>query len=128
MGYANKYLCEKGTVIIGRKGNISKPIFVDEPFWNVGTAFGLYPKEKSMLPKFNYYRCLNIDFESQSKGTTIPSFVKTDLLSIDIFTNDSLSEQQAIVEKLDFAFEVIEKAKAIIEKNIQNAKNFFKVN
>jgi type I restriction enzyme S subunit len=36
-----------------------------------------------------------------------------------------LPEQQAIVEKLDFAFEAIEKAKANIEKNIQNAKELF---
>jgi type I restriction enzyme S subunit len=27
MGYATKYLCDQGTVIIGRKGNISTPIF-----------------------------------------------------------------------------------------------------
>ena len=125
MGYANKYLCKKGTVIIGRKGNISKPIFIDEPFWNVDTAFGIYPKEELMLPKFNYYLCLNIDFKSRNKGTTIPSLVKTDLLTIEIFINDSLPEQQAIVEKLDFAFEAIEKAKANIEKNIQNAKELY---
>lgn len=125
MGYANKYLCDQGTVIIGRKGNISTPIFIDEPFWNVDTAFGIYPKEKSMLPKFNYYQCLNIDFKSRNKGTTIPSLVKTDLLTIDIYTTDSIPEQQAIVEKLDFAFGAIEKAKANIEKNIENAKELF---
>lgn len=125
MGYANKYLCDQGTVIIGRKGNISTPIFIDEPFWNVDTAFGIYPKEKLMLPKFNYYQCLNIDFKSRNKGTTIPSLVKTDLLTIDIYTTDSIPEQQAIVEKLDFAFDAIEKAKANIEKNIENAKELF---
>ncbi len=125
MGYATKYLCDQGTVIIGRKGNISTPIFIDEPFWNVDTAFGIYPKEKLMLPKFNYYQCLNIDFKSRNKGTTIPSLVKTDLLTIDIYTTDSISEQQAIVEKLDFAFDAIEKAKANIEKNIENAKELF---
>ena len=125
MGYANKYLCDQGTVIIGRKGNISTPIFIDEPFWNVDTAFGIYPKEKLMLPKFNYYQCLNIDFKSRNKGTTIPSLVKTDLLTIDIYTTDSIPEQQAIVEKLDFAFDAIEKAKANIERNIENAKELF---
>ena len=36
-----------------------------------------------------------------------------------------LPEQQAIVEKLDFAFDAIEKAKANIEKNIENAKELF---
>lgn len=37
----------------------------------------------------------------------------------------SLPEQQAIVEKLDFVFDAIEKAKANIEKNIENAKELF---
>ena len=36
-----------------------------------------------------------------------------------------LSEQQQIVEKLDTAFELIDRAKANIEKNIQNAKELF---
>ena len=34
MGYSTEYLCEKGTTIIGRKGNISNPIFIAERFWN----------------------------------------------------------------------------------------------
>lgn len=37
----------------------------------------------------------------------------------------NLAEQKAIVEKLDFAFDAIEKAKANIEKNIENAKELF---
>ena len=32
MGYANNYLCEAGTTIIGRKGTINRPIFVNERF------------------------------------------------------------------------------------------------
>ena len=36
-----------------------------------------------------------------------------------------LSEQQQIVEKLDTAFELIDRAKANIEKNIQNATELF---
>ena len=41
MGYARSYLCEAGTTIVGRKGTINNPIFVNEPFWNVDTAFGI---------------------------------------------------------------------------------------
>src|SRR5690606_5996980 len=70
MGYATDYLCEKGTTIIGRKGNISNPIYVDERFWNVDTAFGIYPKN-NYDPKFIHYLCLTIDFKSRNRGTTI---------------------------------------------------------
>ena len=50
MGYANNYLCEAGTTIVGRKGTINKPIFVNEPFWNVDTACGISPGDK-LCPK-----------------------------------------------------------------------------
>ncbi|MFN5849690.1 MAG: restriction endonuclease subunit S, partial [Chitinophagales bacterium] len=59
MGYATDYICEKGTTIIGRKGNISNPIFINERFWNVDTAFGIYPKNQSD-PKFINYLCQTI--------------------------------------------------------------------
>ena len=39
MGRADSYLCKAGTTIVGRKGTINHPIFVDEPFWNVDTVF-----------------------------------------------------------------------------------------
>lgn len=101
MGYANNFLCEQGTVIIGRKGNISKPLFIDFKFWNVDTAFGLFPKNKLMHPKFNYYLCLNIDFASLDKGTTIPSLVKSDLIQIEVSYPKLLETQQQIVTQLD---------------------------
>lgn len=52
MGYANNWLCPGNCVIIGRKGNINKPIFVETKFWNVDTAFGLNANKEYLLPKF----------------------------------------------------------------------------
>ena len=51
MGYADDFICNGQTVIIGRKGSINKPIFVDGPFWNVDTAFGLSAQTDILLPK-----------------------------------------------------------------------------
>jgi len=124
MGFATDYICEKGTTIIGRKGNISNPIFINERFWNVDTAFGIYPKNESN-PKFINYLCQTIDFKSRNKGTTIPSLVKSDLLTIEINFPKSLPEQQRIVSILDEAFAAIDKAKANAERNLKNAKELF---
>lgn len=53
MGYAKDWIVKKNSVIIGRKGNINKPILVRENFWNVDTAFGLEPVlEKNKLRIF----------------------------------------------------------------------------
>ena len=128
MGYATDFICEAGTTIIGRKGNISKPIYINERFWNVDTAFGFYPKnEKEIDKRLVYYLCLGIDFKSMNRGTTIPSLVKSELKTILISFPKLLSEQQRIVSILDEAFAAIAKAKANAEQNLKNAKELFDV-
>ncbi len=124
MGYATDYLCEKGTTIIGRKGNISNPIFIEERFWNVDTAFGLFPKN-GYDPKFINYLCQTIDFKSRNRGTTIPSLVKSDLLTIVVPFISPLPEQQRIVSILNECFAAIDKAKTNAEQNLKNAKELF---
>lgn len=124
MGYATNFICEKGTTIIGRKGNISNPIYVNEKFWNVDTAFGIYPKNGSDT-RFINYLCQTIDFKSRNRGTTIPSLVKTDLLTIDVPFLTSLPEQQRIVSILDDCFAAIDKAKANAAQNLKNSKELF---
>ena len=97
MGYADNYLCDAETVIIGRKGNINKPIFVEEPFWNVDTAFGLVANKTVLLPRYLFYFCVNFDFERLNKTVTIPSLTKSDLLKIEIDV-PRIMIQQSIVE------------------------------
>lgn len=101
MGYANDYLCEENTVVIGRKGSINSPIYVEEKFWNVDTAFGLCANEK-LFPKYLFYFCLKYNFEKHNKATTLPSLTKSDLLKIKI-PLPPLPEQQRIAELLDQA-------------------------
>ena len=106
MGYANNWLCPGNCVIIGRKGNINKPIFVETKFWNVDTAFGLNANKEYLLPKFLYYFCLDYNFERHNKAVTIPSLTKADLLKIDIPLPPK-STQLAIVSELDKINELI---------------------
>ncbi|MCC8044817.1 MAG: restriction endonuclease subunit S [Clostridiales bacterium] len=100
MGYADDYLCEAETVVIGRKGSINNPIFVNEPFWNVDTAFGLVANRQLLLPKYLYYFCENYNFEKLNTTVTIPSLTKANLLQINIDI-PGLDKQKGIVENLD---------------------------
>ena len=99
MGYADEYICDADTVIIGRKGSINNPIYVAEPFWNVDTAFGLSAKKEYLLPKYLFYFCKKFDFEKLNKTVTIPSLTKSDLLKIKIDLPDK-EEQQTVIDKL----------------------------
>lgn len=115
MGYADDYICSAETVIIGRKGSINNPIFVDEPFWNVDTAFGLEAKREVLIPRYLYYFCKHFDFKQLNKTVTIPSLTKSDLLKIEIKL-PCLSNQQSIVHRLQSVEQIIDNYYQQLEK------------
>ena len=79
IGRANQYLCIAGSTIIGRKGTINNPIFVEEHFWNVDTAFGLKAND-AILDKYLYYFCLSFDFSKLDKSTVYLANLHTSFL------------------------------------------------
>lgn len=106
MGKANDYLCPPNCTIIGRKGNINKPIFVETKFWNVDTAFGLSANKEILNPRYLYYFCVDYNFERHNKAVTIPSLTKADLLKIEMCL-PPMNKQKSIVEELDKINELI---------------------
>ena len=114
IGYADDYICEAETVVIGRKGNINNPIFVDTPFWNVDTAFGLCPNHSKLYPKYLYYFCINHDFERINTTVTIPSLTKANLLNVEI-PLPPLDEQRRIAAVLDKVSGLIAKRRQQLE-------------
>ena len=84
IGYAKDWIVKKNSVIIGRKGNINKPILVRENFWNVDTAFGLEPILEKINSEYLFYFCQLYNFEKLNKAVTIPSLTKSDLLNISL--------------------------------------------
>lgn len=122
IGFATDFLCNEGTTIIGRKGTINSPIFVQTKFWNVDTAFGLSPI-KHIENKFLFFFCVLFDFTSLDKSTTIPSLAKRDILEIEI-PIPPLSEQQAIVQKIEELFSELDKSIENLKIAQQQIKTF----
>ena len=120
IGRSNAYICNENSIIIGRKGNINKPILVKEKFWNVDTAFGLEVKSEKMSYHYLYYFCLFYDFEIHNKAVTIPSLVKSDLEKI-VLPIPQMELQNKFAERI----EKIEKLKFEIEKSIGIAQNLY---
>ena len=123
MGYAKDYLCEAGTTILGRKGSINNPKFIEERFWNVDTAFGITPKGDN-CSKYIYYFITSIDWLSKNTGTTLPSLTQQVVKDV-IIPMPLPSEQQSIVDYLDSAFAKIDAMKANAEKALNEAKALF---
>lgn len=124
MGYANNWLCPENCVIIGRKGNINKPIFVKTKFWNVDTAFGLNANKEYLLPKYLFYFCLDYNFERHNKAVTIPSLTKADLLKIQIPLPPKPT-QLSIVSELDKINELIRLKKEQLKDYDNLAQSIF---
>ena len=124
MGYADDYICEAQTVIIGRKGSINKPIFVETPFWNVDTAFGLKANKDVLLPKYLYYFCEHFDFEKLNTTVTIPSLTKANLLNIEMEL-PIIEKQQEIVVQLDKVERIISLRKQQLSKLDELVKSRF---
>ena len=114
MGYADDYLCEAGTTIVGRKGTINRPIFVTEPFWNIDTAFGIAP-DKGLNPKYLYYFCVHFNFMPLDKSTGRPSLAKSDLLKIEMPV-PPLPEQERIVSRIEELFSQLDAGVATLKK------------
>ena len=99
IGRSNQYLCIAGSTIIGRKGTINNPIFVEEHFWNVDTAFGLKAND-ALLDKYLYYFCLSFDFSKLDKSTAMPSLTKASIGDV-LIPIPPYQEQKRIITKID---------------------------
>ena len=123
MGRATKFLCPAYTTIIGRKGTINKPQYIEEPFWNVDTAFGLAPNEQ-LDTKLFFYFCCSFNFLTLNRSTTLPSLTKRDLYTLKI-PLPPLNEQKRIVAKLDALFTRIDTAITHLQQTLELSKALF---
>ena len=114
IGKAMEYTCLAGSTIIGRKGTINHPIFVEENFWNVDTAFGMKANNQILEDKYFYCFCLYFDFSKLDKSSALPSLTKTAIGNL-IFPIPPLAEQQRIVAKIEELFSQLDK----IESSLQ---------
>ncbi|VPU01002.1 type I restriction-modification system, S subunit [Streptococcus pneumoniae] len=121
MGYAKDWIVKKNSVIIGRKGNINKPILVRENFWNVDTAFGLEPVLEKINSEYLFYFCQLYNFEKLNKAVTIPSLPITKLKKI-LLPLPPLALQN---EFADFVVQ-IDKSQLAIQKSLEELETLKK--
>ena len=84
MGYGERMLCPKDTVILGRKGNINSPIYMETDYWIIDTAFCFDVDRTKLHPKYFYFWCKLFDFTRYNKQGVLPSLTKNDLLKIEM--------------------------------------------
>ena len=98
IGRTDSYLYDKPSVLIGRKGTIDKPQYIDSPFWTIDTLF--YTKlAEDCNPKFLYYLCLTIDWTSMNEASGVPSLSANRIESLEVAIPD-VGEQDKIASAL----------------------------
>lgn len=117
--YANNYICNENSVIIGRKGTINSPLFVREKFWNIDTAFGIESNTDKLVPVFLFYFTVKFNFLELNQSTTLPSLAKSHLLKIKMVL-PPLEIQQKVVAYLDNISAQIEQVKSAQQQKMQN--------
>ncbi|EPS9486064.1 restriction endonuclease subunit S [Campylobacter upsaliensis] len=122
LGKSMYFIYDKPSVLLGRKGTIDKPLFVEEPFWTIDTMF-YTSVSKIVLPKYFYYLCLTIDFQFYISGSAIPSMTQYDLANIS-FALPPLQEQKQIANFLDEKCEKINSAIEKTKKQIELVKEY----
>ena len=96
---AREYLYEGESVLLGRKGTIDRPLYINGAFWPVDTMFYTMIKQETCA-KYLYYCALTIRFDLYSTSTALPSMTQADLSNIHFAVPD-FEEQNTIATFLD---------------------------
>ncbi|KPH96241.1 hypothetical protein AMS58_01355 [Pseudoalteromonas porphyrae] len=116
--FATEFMYDKSSVLLGRKGTIDKPLFIDVPFWTVDTMY-----YTEMLPntnaKYLYYLATTIQFTRYSTNTALPSMTQEHLGNYIFAVPVQASERVQIAHFLDHETAKID---TLIEKQQQLIK------
>lgn len=117
-GYTDNYLYDGESVLLGRKGTIDSPKYINEKFWSVDTSFYTTAKNDTIM-KYFYYIAQSIDYSFYKSGSAVPSMTQSALSEI-YLPNPPKHKQHDIVffldQKVSHIDNIISKTKESIEE------------
>lgn len=116
MEYVDEFLYSGESILIGRKGTIDKPKYINDSFWTVDTLF--YTEIKKQFPKFLFYCISNINWLKYNEASGVPSLSANNIKNVKINIPE-LIEQKKIANfltSIDYKIELLEaKHKSYVE-------------
>lgn len=120
IGRTNTSLYNKPSVLIGRKGTIDLPRYMDTPFWTVDTLF--YTEvNKNAFPKWLFYSFETINWYKYNEASGVPSLSSSTISGIQI-PLPPLPEQRKIAAILSTWDDAIQQTQALIKQIEQRNK------
>lgn len=120
IGKTNSFLYDKPSVLIGRKGTINKPQYMESPFWTVDTLFYSHIYEPN-IPKYLFYSFQNVNWKKYDESTGVPSLSSSTIESVEC-SIPSPNEQIKVANFLSLLDKKIE----LQTKKIEDLKLFKK--
>jgi len=129
LSYVEGYIFDEKLVLLGEDGakwesGDRSAFIINGKTWVNNHAHVLRPNRKVLIDEWLVY---NLNFQNLMtyvSGMTVPKLNQGNMKKIQISV-PQIEEQKEIVSILDDAFASIDKAKANIERNIENAKELF---
>ncbi|MGL5716604.1 MAG: restriction endonuclease subunit S [Paraclostridium sp.] len=135
IGRTNTPLYSRPSVLIGRKGTIDKPMYIEKPFWTVDTLF--YTNIKNIYnEKWFYYFIKTVNFLKLNEATGVPSLNTKSINKIKIIVptenernmiEEILSKQDRVIEKEEEYLEKLKKLKAGLMEDLLTGRKRIKL-
>lgn len=120
IGRTNTPIYDKESVLIGRKGTIDKPYYMNSPFWTVDTLF--YSELSSDVAGFFVYSLFQrINWRHHNTSTGVPSLTSSVIHAIDVNIPDKVEQAQ-----IGNFFKNLDQSIALQEKKLSQTQNLKK--
>ena len=114
---------EGPTVLIGRKGTLHIPHFIDHRYWNVDTAFDVLPVDDYNL-KYYYYLACCFDYKLYISQTTLPGMTQTNYenMYLPVPQNEEQTEIASWLDNKVYEVELLIKRKEQLLSELESYK------
>ena len=101
MRKVDKYLYDKESVLIPRKGTLNNVFYINEPFWSVDTMFYTEMKKEN-IAKYVYFFIIGKDLNAMNAGSAVPSMTTEILNALEVVipSNEYLEKFESVVSPL----------------------------
>jgi type I restriction enzyme S subunit len=111
--YAQQYLSKGDSILVGRKGTLDNPLYIDHPFWAVDTTY--YTSDFDGSTKWLYYIVQTLGLAGLNEATGVPSLARKTFYKLEI-PFPPKPEQSLIAEILSTSDHLVAHTEALIAK------------
>jgi type I restriction enzyme S subunit len=123
--YVDKYMYDKESILLPRKGSLNNIQFASKPFWTVDTCYYTEVNEEKVLPYYLFKILSRYDIEMLNTGSAVPSMTFEKYYSIEIKL-PSKNYQTKVVNQLKSYDNLIENNQKQIKLLEEAAQRLYK--